>query len=163
MTNLQQDSYEPPNYSEFNNLLAKARHFKLRGWWEGSSFRNHPCGVIRRNIILANMWNTHGYCYGSVILDPTSPIVRGMNAPASYGDPYPHPERGGELRVYWTGSWCEGEGPWKKIIYDILDDLRNEIAAAEIQAEAERMRQINDCEAARAITLQRAREALSNA
>lgn len=141
---------EAPNHHRFCQILADARWFKLPGHWSGSAFRNHPCGVIRNGIIFANAWNTNDYCHAEVILDPTSKIVPGMNAPACHGDPYPHPERGGVLQVYWTGSWSNDDGPWRQIIVDTLAALEAEVEAAKaVKAERERL----EAEAARAAHL----------
>jgi hypothetical protein len=152
---------EAPHQSRFCRILADARHLKLPGHWSGSAFRSHPCGVIRNGIIFANAWSTHDYCHAEVVLDPTSPIIPGMNAPACYGDPYPHPERGGTLKVYWTGSWSGDDGPWRKIIVDTLDALEAEIAVAQaVKADGERM-QAESARAAHQQTVDRARAALA--
>ena len=147
---------EAPNERRFCDILADARHYRLPGAWSGSAFRSHPCGVVRNGIIFANAWNTNNYCHAEVLLDPTSPIKPGMNAPAAYGDPYPHPERGGTLRVYWTGSWSGDDGPWRKIIVDTLAELVAEIEVAKA-AKAERDRL--EAEAAQAAHAARVRQA----
>lgn len=161
LTTLQARVREAPAPDRFNNALAAARRHKLRGWWQGSAFRSHPCGVIRNGIIFANQWNTNGYCYAEVILDPTSPIRFGQNDPAVSGDPYPRPERGGTLRVYYTGQWSQEDGVWRDIILATLDDLEREISEANnIQIQKDEQHR-SEAAAAHAARVEAARSALT--
>jgi hypothetical protein len=47
---------------EFNNILSGARMHGVKGAWEGSAFRNHPCGIVRGTIKLTNHWRTDESC-----------------------------------------------------------------------------------------------------
>lgn len=120
---------EAPTSSRFCRILADARHFKLPGYWEGSAYRSHPCGVIRDGLILTNEWNVHDYCSAQVMLDPTSPIKPIFNGSRYNGDPHAYPERGGTLTVY-NGTWSKDDGPWREKIVAMLADLEVEIAQA---------------------------------
>ena len=117
---------EAPNHTRFCNILAKSRNYKLKGYWEGSAYCSHPCGVIRNGIIFANRWNVHDYCYANVMTEPENGFNSGCNSPTANCDPYPHPKTGKEITVYSTGSW-RLEGPWQQVILDTLEELENEI------------------------------------
>lgn len=137
---------EAPKASKFCNILAGAYTHALPGFWKGSVYRSHPCGVVRRGIIFTNEWNTNDYCSASVILDPAAKLIKGDNCPASSGNPYIRPERGGTLEVYGTGRWSRDDGPWRQIILEVLIDLEKEIAVAQANNLAIRERQLLDAE-----------------
>lgn len=128
---------DAPEAAVFCDLLASARRHKLPGYWEGSAYCHHPCGVVRRGIIYTNEWNTNNYCSAEVMLDPTSPLAPRCRNPRAYGDPSCRPERGGTLRVYSDGNWSKDDGPWRAEILRTLEDLRREIAEAEAREAAE--------------------------
>lgn len=87
----------------FCRILAEARSAKVRGSWEGSAFRSHPCGLIVGNMKLTNYWNVNDYC--SIVLGTTDKWRMGQNNPACGGDPHPHPIDGAEVRVWYSGRW----------------------------------------------------------
>ena len=146
-----------PRAADFCHVLAQARHHKLTGYWSGSAYRHHPCGVIRRGIILCNEWSTFNYCYASVILDPESPIMKAGNDSWGHQDPHPRPERGGELKVYSSGSWSNEDGPWRTLIVGILADLRSEIADADAAQRAVAEEKANASRAAHEAVVNKAR------
>lgn len=89
--------------SRFCNILADARSAKVPGWWDGSAFRSHPCGLIVGNMKLTNHWNVNDYC--SIVLGTTNKWYMGKNDPFCHGDPHPHPIDGAEVRVWYSGRW----------------------------------------------------------
>lgn len=119
---------EPPGARYFCDVVEAARRYKLLGYWEGSAYRDHPCGVIRGQLILASHWSTHSYCHASVMTQPEEGLKPWCNDSWAYGDPYPHPKKGGEIKIYWSGRWQFAEGPWQDETWKILMDLENEIA-----------------------------------
>ena len=144
----------PPSAQQFHDIVASAAEYKLCGAWHGSGFRHHPRGVIRNNIIFQADWSVHHYCSASVILDPSSPIIAPISAPASHHNrTSPTPERGGTLRVYWSGSWSGDDGPWRQIIINVLADLSAEISAAQEARRASDLKTADEHRAAHAATV----------
>lgn len=131
----QNNAPQAPSSAYFCNVLAAARMYKLDGHWSGSAYQCHPCGVIRKGIIFCNEWNTNNYCYASVMSDPSEGLNSWCkNGRAMNGDPYPHPAKGSELKVYNTGSW-RVDGEWQQVIVDTLEELENEVEEAKIAKE----------------------------
>jgi hypothetical protein len=89
--------------STFCNVLARARSARARGWWDGSAYRSHPCGLLVGNMNLTNYWNVNDYC--SIVIATSDKWKLGMDNPAVSGDPHPHPIDGTEVRVWSNGRW----------------------------------------------------------
>lgn len=133
---LMENTIQPPSASKMCEVLAKARSYKLEGYWEGSSYRYHPCGVMRRNMLFVNDWNTNNYC--SVWVHTMNPVqyMKWDNNPAHNGNPVPHPVEGERIKVYSSGRWLE-DGPWQQAIVDVIVELETEIAVAAEKAKLE--------------------------
>ena len=127
----------PPKRSYFCNILASARQINFPGWWEGSAYRCHPVGVICGGLLLANHWSTYKYCHASIATEPDEGWKPGLNAPASWGDPFPHPKNGKEIKVYRDGHWCFDDGPWRKDIWMILFNIEIAVMDHDLRAEWE--------------------------
>lgn len=151
-----------PKSSEFCDVLADARRHKLKGYWSGSAYRSHPCGVYRKGIIFTNNWSTFDYCSAEVVLDPTSPMAPQSHNPSGSGDPFLRPERGGTLRIYSDGQWQNEDGPWRKIVLDVIAELKLEIAEAEAKIVAEKEIQKEKARVAHAEIIRKAHAALES-
>ena len=121
---------DAPTASHFRNLVGSFR--SVQGAWTGEAYGYHPHGVIRRGIIFIDHHNVNDYCGASVILDPTAKIIPADNSRSASISGYcdnavPRPESGGVLTVYRDGQWVGEDGPWRKIIVDVLADLEREI------------------------------------
>lgn len=117
--------------SMFCNVLARARSARVRGWWDGSAYRSHPCGLLVGNMKLTNYWNVNDYC--SIVIATTDKWRLGLDNPAVYGDPHPHPIDGTEVRVWYSGQW-ESEEFREKLegrVVAILNRALADIAAAD--------------------------------
>ena len=93
--------------STFCNVLARARSARVRGWWDGSAYQSHPCGLLVGNMKLTNYWNVNDYC--SIVIATSDKWGLGQKDPAMGGDPHPHPIDGTEVRVWWSGKWESDE------------------------------------------------------
>lgn len=91
----------------FCHVLAGARYAHVRGSWEGSAFRSHPCGLLVGNMRLANHWHVDNYC--DIVLGTTDKWRLGQQDSLSYGDPFPHPIDGEEIVVWRNGRWQSDE------------------------------------------------------
>lgn len=124
--------------ARFNEILRLARDHKLPGSWSGSSYRYHPCGVIREGMLFINKWNTHGYCEIFICDNIETEWTDSGDYPRSSGDPVPKPVNGKLLEVFDTGTW-KHEGPWVEKAIRILASLENEILLAQKASEAKRL------------------------
>lgn len=117
--------------SIFCGVLARARSARVRGWWDGSAYQSHPCGLLVGNMKLTNYWNVNDYC--SVVIATTDKWRLGMNNPAVRGDPHPHPIDGSEVRVWSDGRWASEEFREKLEgrVVTILNRALSDAAAAE--------------------------------
>lgn len=145
---------------DFCRTLSYARHYKLDGWWQGSAYDHHPCGVIRKGIIFCNEWCTFNYCSASVILNPKSKIIPPYNDPLGRGNPHPRPEDGGVLLIYSYGCWSQDDGPWRQIVVDVLSDLDHEIEIAEKIKKSEDEKKIEDFKSRHREAVEKARIAI---
>ena len=117
--------------TRFCNVLADARSANVRGSWEGSAYRSHPCGLIVGNMKLTNYWNVNDYC--SIVLGTTDKWRMGQNEPACHGDPHPHPIDGEEVRVWYSGRWESEEfrAALEDKVVAILNRALADVAAAQ--------------------------------
>jgi hypothetical protein len=93
--------------STFCDVLARARSAKVRGWWDGSAFRNHPCGLLVGNIRLANHWHVDNAC--SIVISTSDKWRLGSDDSFGYGDPFPKPIDGEVVSVWYSGRWVSEE------------------------------------------------------
>lgn len=120
-----------PDARRFRNLVGSFK--AVPGAWTGDAYGYHPHGVIRRGIIFTDHHNVNNYVSASVILEPGSGIIpadNGRAASVSGGSngAVPRPKSGGVLTVYRNGAWVGEDGPWRKIVIEVLADLAREIA-----------------------------------
>jgi hypothetical protein len=66
------------------------------------------------------------------------------------------------LTVYNSGTWSEDDGPWRKIIIDILAELEKEIVVAEALEEERRKEQDRIKEDEHQAEVEKAKRAISN-
>lgn len=131
---------EAPKASYFCKILAETRAYKIEGYWSGSIYRHHPCGIIRSYLILSNEWNVNNYCYASVMTEPDHGTTKPSNNPASWnGDPHPHPKVGDEMKIYTNGRWIGEDGPWRKEVWRVLHELEVEIEEKQLKNEWDRI------------------------
>ena len=86
------------------DLLNDARCSHFPGYWEGSAYRYHPCGIIVGTIKFTNHWNTNNYC-DIIITDGTGWDRNICRSPAAYGNPYPKPIDGIAIPILGEGRW----------------------------------------------------------
>lgn len=95
------------NSATFCNLLAQARQYKAPGWWQGSAFRSHPCGLVVDTIKFTNCWHVDDLC-DIAITDGSGWDTRGVCRDSfAHGDPHPKPIEGGALQVWRCGRWAD--------------------------------------------------------
>lgn len=117
----------------FCEMLHKARTFKLSGWWEGSAFRYHPCGIVRQGLIFVNAWHVNNCCTIYAIDDPTSELHAAVSASCTkHNKAEPRPKKG-DVTTVWSGGTWRLTGPWQKTASEIMAELEQEIIAAEIE------------------------------
>jgi len=125
----------PPKASVFCSLLASARYAKLPGWWFGSIYRHHPCGMVVGPLILSNEWNTNNYCYASFMTEPGA-MTKPSNHPASRGgDPHPHPVNGEEFQFYKSGRWVGEDGPWRALLLETIERIEVQLDERSLASE----------------------------
>lgn len=95
------------NSAEFCNLLSQARQYRARGWWDGSAFRRHPCGLVVDTIKLTNHWHVDDLC-DITVTDGAGWDTRSVCQDSfAHGDPHPRPVEGGALQVWRCGRWAD--------------------------------------------------------
>jgi hypothetical protein len=95
------------NSAEFCSLLSQARQHRASGWWEGSAFRRHPCGLVVDTIKLTNHWHVDALC-DIAVTDGAGWDTRGVCLDSfAHGDPHPRPIEGGALHVWRCGQWAD--------------------------------------------------------
>lgn len=117
----------------FCNLLAQARQYKAPGWWEGSAFRRHPCGLVADTIKLTNHWHVDDLC-DICITDGAGWDVRNVCRDSfSHSDPHPQPIEGGSLQVWRCGRWADAqyEQALRPKLLEILTAAATHVEAAE--------------------------------
>jgi hypothetical protein len=157
---------EPPDPSRVTRLTGSFH--AVKGAWSGTSYGYHPHGVVRRGIIFIDHHNVSGSHDAHVILEPDSELIypptdADSSRCGSQSKACIRPKSGGTVCVYQNGRWVGPDGPWRKIIHEILDELDSEVAAlkeAERLAEEERIKAIRDKEADQ---FEKARLALAHA
>lgn len=104
-TEIAQDALLSP--SVMCNLLNAARCARFPGYWEGSAFRSHPCGIISGVIKFTNDWHCDDYCSIAITDGEWSrDFCRDSRA---YGDPHPRATNGNAVSV-WSG--CGKSARW---------------------------------------------------
>jgi hypothetical protein len=116
----------------FCKLTAAARFRKFPGYWQGSAFRRHPCGVIAGAIKLTNHWHVDNSC--AISITSGDAWTRPDNDSFGHGDPYPRPANGGEVTVWECGKWRSDE--FRNALEPKVLDLLTRMAAHVTQAEA---------------------------
>jgi hypothetical protein len=117
----------------FCNLTSAARSRKFPGYWEGSAFRRHPCGVIEGVIKLTNHWHVDNHC------DVQITDGEGWNRSVcqdsfGHGDPYPSVLGTGSVLIVWrSGQWVDPEyqAALEPKLLDLLTRMARHIEAAE--------------------------------
>jgi hypothetical protein len=95
------------NSAEFCRLVSQARQYRAKGWWDGSAFRRHPCGLVVDTVKLTNYWNVDDLC-DIQITDGAGWDTRGVCRDSlAHGDPHPKPIEGGALQVWRCGRWAD--------------------------------------------------------
>ncbi len=131
---MSETDYAAPDGARFRQLVGTYK--PVAGRWSGDAYCYHPHGVIRRGIIFTDHHHVSGHVTAHVILDPEGgifPADSGRSASVS-GDSaraVPRPKRGGLVSVYNDGKWVGPDGPWRKIVCEVLDELDGEIKALE--------------------------------
>lgn len=135
----------PPTSDQVNHLIGSFH--AVNGAWSGTSYGYHPHGVVRRGIIFTDHHNIRGCADAKVILEPESGLIYPLNDSdssrcGSKSLASIRPKSGGTVTVWDSGRWVGPDGPWRKLIVEILDELDQEvaalIAAKEAKDEAER-------------------------
>lgn len=143
------------------SILSEARTYRFPGYWNGSAFRSHPCGIIVGTIKLTNDWHCDDYC-SITITDGEGWRSDYCRESCAHGDPHPRPIGGTEIQV-WSG--CGRSGQWtseaarvrmEDKIVEILTGAAEFIAAAKTEqeergrreAETRRVAQANQLNAA---------------
>lgn len=117
----------------FCDLLAAARRRRVPGWWEGSAYRSHPCGLVVDTILFTNFWHVDNIS-SIEITDGLGWDVAGVHkAPRFHGDPHPKPIEGGALRVWWCGRWSDAqyEEALRPRVLEILTSVAEQVAVAD--------------------------------
>ncbi len=84
------------------NLLNQARCTRFPGYWEGSAFRSHPCGIIVGTIKFTNDWHCDDYC--SIAITDGDGWSRDFHRESrTHGDPHPRALNGSAVGV-WSGG-----------------------------------------------------------
>lgn len=124
------------NPSRMCGMLSMARKLHADGWWDGSSFRDHPCGIIREGLIFENEWRIGDSCEIRAMNNPREPLGVWCRTPSADGCPRPMPPSGC-VTVWRTGRWLH-DGPWVAKASRILHDLDHELTKLEAADKAER-------------------------
>lgn len=121
---------EPPDPDRVKELIGSFH--AVEGAWNGTSYGYHPHGVVRRGIIFTDHHNVSGSHDAQVILEPESGLIYpptdadssrcGCKSKACI-----RPKSGGTVLVYRNGRWQGPDGPWRKLICEILDELEPEV------------------------------------
>jgi hypothetical protein len=96
------------NQSAFCNLLAEARQCGFSKRWEGSAFRNHPCGIVSGTIKMTNHWHVSDDC-DIAITDGDGWNLDVCRDSFAYGNPHPQPINGTAIMVWSCGRWKSPE------------------------------------------------------
>lgn len=89
----------------FCDILNEARNTGAEGWWHGSAFQCHPCGLISGTIMMHNDWTIYNSC-GIKITDGEGWSTSVISTDSRYrGNPYPEQVNGKVVRVWSSGTW----------------------------------------------------------
>jgi hypothetical protein len=138
----------------FCDLTGAARVRKFPGYWEGSSFRRHPCGVIEGVVKLTNHWHVDNHC-DVQITDGSGWDRRVSQDSFGHDSPYPKPMGGAEVTVWQSGRWRSDE--FREALEQKLLDLLTRMARHVDEAE-ERERAAEEARRVKAAEERRARE-----
>lgn len=139
------------------NLLAQARQYKAPGWWQGSAFRSHPCGLVVDTIKLTNHWHVDQLCTIQ-ITDGAGWDTRNICRDSfAHGDPHPRPIEGRALQVWRCGRWSDVsyEQALRARLLEILTAAARHVEAAR----AEEARREQEAAAARERSFQNSMQA----
>lgn len=114
---------EMPKASLFCEILNSARVHKFPGYWEGSAFRDHPCGIIKETIKLTNNWSTYDYC-SVQITDGSGWSDDYCRKSCAHGNPHPKPIDGTAICVWRNGDWVNDE--FKERLEPIILNILNQ-------------------------------------
>ena len=153
-----------PSAWRFRKLVGSFK--AVPGAWSGDAYCYHPHGVIRRGIIFTDHHNVNCYVSASVILEPDSGIIPADNGRAASisggsGSAVPRPKSGGVLTIYRDGNWVGEDGPWRKVVIEVLADLSKEIADIEQREHEEKATAAAAQEAERAALFDKARSVIA--
>lgn len=95
------------NARAFCDLLAEARHCKAPGWWDGSSYRSHPCGLVADTIKFTNFWHVDNMCSIEITDGLGWGVANVSQDSFGHRSPHPAPIEGAALRVWWCGQWAD--------------------------------------------------------
>jgi hypothetical protein len=116
----------------FCNLLAQARQYKFPGWWDGSAFRRHPCGVVQGTLLLTNHWHVDDHC-DVQITDGGGWNMRVSHDSFGHDSPHPKPLGGVAVKAWHCGKWADSE--FREALEPKLLDLLTRIARHVQEAE----------------------------
>jgi hypothetical protein len=116
----------------FCNLTSAARSRKFPGYWEGSAFRRHPCGVIEGVIKLTNHWHVDNHC-DVQITDGSGWDRRVSQDSFGYDSPHPKPIGGTSVTVWSGGQWSREDfrQALEPKLLDLLTRMAQHVAEAE--------------------------------
>lgn len=126
----QTQEIEPPSRNRVHKLTGSFH--QVPGAWSGTSYGYHPHGVVRRGIIFTDNHNTSGSSDIEVILEPESGLIypptdASSSRCGSQSLARLRPKSGGAVRVWQSGQWVGPDGPWRKLIVEILDEIEAEV------------------------------------
>ena len=121
----------------FCQLMADARTYRHPLYWEGSSFRSHPVGVIAGVVRLANHWHVDQLC--TVYITGKGWNLNVCQDSRAHGDSYPRAIDGNEIQVWRCGAWAtsELEESLKPRLLGILIDVAEHVEKRRTAQEAQ--------------------------
>jgi hypothetical protein len=93
------------NRHTFCNILSRARMHGFPGAWSGSSYRHHPCGIVRGTIKLTNDWHVDDICSIEITDGDGWDMRICTDSLSTRGNPEPQPINGRGVRVWSSGRW----------------------------------------------------------
>jgi hypothetical protein len=131
--------------SLFCNLLSDARSARFPGYWSGSAFRSHPCGVIEGTIKMTNHWRTDNSC--DIAITDGEGWSRDYSTDSfGHGSPHPQAIGGKAYRVWDHGRWLndEAKATLEQRVTDLLTRMAEHVANVRAKKEAEDRRQAEE-------------------
>lgn len=125
--------------SAFCDLVAASRATKFPGYWEGSAYRRHPCGVIQGAVKLTNEWTTSNGCE-IAITDGDGWSSNFCRDSFANGNPHPKPLSGSEVIVWRSGRWASDEfrAALEPTLVELVERMQAHVSAAKAAADAAR-------------------------